>query len=183
MFINPNEAIENGWILFPEWMSIEYREKCIQPNALDITADVISKIVSNPEVPAFLSETQKQFHQFQICSPDSQGFIDLESKEVYDVHSDFYVSIPTGVAAELTIRSTLNRAGLALNSGIWDSGYVGHLGMIIYNRSGLFKLALHTRVCQIKFIRSDSVGLYAGGYNHSRDTLWRDETLTPLQMH
>jgi deoxycytidine triphosphate deaminase len=89
--------------------------------------------------------------------------------------SDFYVSVPEKVAGDLIIRSTLNRCGLALNSGLWDSGFKGNLGAIIYNRtSGQFRLMPHTRVCQLKFIMSDSSGMYAGGYNREMGKHWLD---------
>ena len=63
--------------------------------------------------------------------------------------------------------------GVVLNSGLWDSGYRGHLGAVVRNRSGLLKLHMNTRVCQIKFIRSEVSGVvYAGGYNKEKGEHW-----------
>lgn len=175
MFINPKVAIQEGWITFPEWMDDKFREKCIQPNALDITADLIHVIQPRFDSPAFLSEADKGFHPLIKLVPDDNNFVDIQPLSVYDIHSDFRVNIPEGIAAELVIRSTLNRAGLALNSGLWDSGFRGNLGATLFNRSGPFRLALHTRVCQIKFIRSEVSGImYAGGYNSDADAHWSE---------
>lgn len=174
MFINPKTAIEEGWIVFPEWMTDEQKTKCIQPNAIDITADKISLIEPGDE-PAMLSESHKQFHRLTPMTPDSYGYVDILHHRSYDIHSDFYVKIPEGVAAELIIRSTLNRAGLALNSGLWDSGFRGNLGMVVYNRAGHFKLQEHTRVCQIKFVRSEVSGIvYNGSYNANKGQHWTE---------
>lgn len=172
MFISPKTAISEGWIKFPDWMDEEQQTKCIQPNAIDITADGISQIIAGAE-GALLSESDKRFHNLLKCDPDADGYVDLLPNGLYDVHSDFYVDLPEGVAAELVIRSTLNRMGVVLNSGLWDSGYRGHLGAVIRNRSGLLKLHMNTRVCQIKFIRSEVSGVvYAGGYNKEKGEHW-----------
>ena len=178
MFINPKTAIQQGWVKFPDSMSEELRTQCIQPNALDITADRVSRLVPT-ERAAHLSETSKGFHNLEVCEPDADGYIHIIPHGVYDIHSDFFVNIPNGAAGELVIRSTLNRAGLALNSGIWDSGYIGHLGCVLHNRTdGVFKLKLHTRVCQLKFIRSEiSDVLYSGGYNHVEGTHWKESSI------
>ena len=172
MFINPKTAIEKGWIKFPDWMTPEQQQKCIQPNALDITADKIFLLDSFSE--AMISEDGKVSRKIKPLDPVN-GFWLLDHQQVFDVMSDFYVEIPEGVAAELTIRSTLNRAGLALNSGIWDSGFKGNIGAIIHNRSGQCKLAPHTRMCQIKFIASDSNSLYSGGYNTDKGQHWTEK--------
>jgi deoxycytidine triphosphate deaminase len=176
MFINPKTAIQEGWVTFPAWMTEAQRAKCIQPNALDITADRIFEIVPGA-VPAHLSEETKSFHTLAELIPDEHGFVTLYGGCSYDVMSDFYVNVPDVAAGTLTIRSTANRAGMALNSGIWDSGFTGNLGFVMHNRIGCgrFKLKLHTRVCQLAFMSSDSAGTYAGGYNHAAGTHWSEK--------
>ena len=177
MLIKPQTAIQEQWVQFPSWMDDNFKTKCIQPNAIDITADRISRICPGVEQNAHLSETNKQFHPLIECQPDPDGYVDILPNTAYDIHSDFFVNIPNGVAGELIIRSTLNRAGLALNAGMYDSGYTGHLGMVLYNRTtGLFRLKLHTRVCQLKLVRSDmSDELYSGGYNHTVGSHWSEK--------
>lgn len=187
MFINPQTAVDEGWIHFPEWMEPEFRKKCMQPNAIDITADRMFCMAVNSHGFVHISETTKQLPaQIELfASQPLHGTLpedmwNIQNGRIYDAMSDFYVEIPDGVAAELTIRSTLNRCGLALNSGIWDSGFKGNLGMIIHNRSLQdVWLAPHTRVCQIKFIASDSNGSYAGGYNTERGQHWTTKSTGP----
>lgn len=173
MLINPNQAINEGWIKFPSWMTEEQRIKCIQPNAIDITGDKFF-LLNESDTQAHVSETSKSFHALKEIRPSTTSdTITLMAQRTYDVMSDFYVEIPEGVAAELIIRSTLNRLGLALNAGLWDSGFKGNLGCIIHNRMDTpILIDIHTRICQIKFYKSDSAGVYAGGYNTNQGQHW-----------
>lgn len=101
---------------------------------------------------------------------DPPEFWHLSSKKVYDGMSDVYVNLPEGIAAQLIIRSTFNRNGIFLTSGLYDSGFKGHIGFAIHNNSGEAKIGFGTRIGQIIFVSSDSVGSYAGGWNHEEGT-------------
>lgn len=171
MFINPKIAIEKGWVKFPEWMSEEQQHKCIQPNALDLTVDHIFHIAHSNVF--FISEDTKQMRggseiipvdgrhpvkQTDLCWNLTEG--------VYDILSDFYVEIPENVAAMLIVRSTFNRNGLYITSGLYDQGFKNNVGMTLHNRSGNATIVKGTRIAQIIFIESQSSGhLYSGGYN------------------
>ena len=103
-------------------------------------------------------------------------FWSISSHSVYDGMSDIYVELPEGVAAMLIIRSTFNRNGLFLTSGLYDSGYKGHLGFALHNRADAqARVAPGTRVGQVIFVSSDSAGMYAGGWNHDQGTHHSDE--------
>jgi deoxycytidine triphosphate deaminase len=90
--------------------------------------------------------------------------------------SDVYVEVPAGVAAKLIIRSTLNRNGIFLTSGLYDAGFKGNLGFVLHNRAGEAYLAPGTRVGQIEFYKSDSEGLYLGGYNTKEGQHWSEKS-------
>ena len=102
-------------------------------------------------------------------------FWHLPADCVVDGMSNITVDLPTGVACELIIRSTFNRNGIFLTSGLYDSGYQGPIGFAVHNRSGKAKIGVGTRIGQIKFVASDSNELYAGGYNHEAATHWTDK--------
>ncbi len=173
MFISPKVAIQEGWVKFPTWMDETFQQKCIQPNALDITCDRLFAI--NQENTFVLSETTKQMRGSYEQYAYSDWW-DMQPHTCYDMMSDFYVSVPAGVAGIFVTRSTLNRNGLQVTSGIWDSGFVGNLGGVITNNSGITKLAPHTRVCQLAFIKSEDSGiLYAGGYNTKQGEHWAEK--------
>lgn len=178
MLINPKVAIKEGWVKYPDWMSEEFRDKCLQPNALDISIDDI-KLIGNND--AYLSEDNKQMRKLFDVEQDDRGFWILEPGLAYDFTSDFYATIPEGVASKLIIRSTLNRCNLMVSAGLYDTGFFGHIAGVIRNLSypgiaphnrGRFFLAPHTRICQMEFYTSDNNGHYSGGYSHSQNTHW-----------
>ena len=170
MFINPQTAIKNGWI-----KGIKNPEKQVQPNAIDFTADKAFQI--NQEY-FYVSETYKQMRgsnpvnprpTYYESEPINSWFI--EGGGMLDFLSDIYVDLPEGVAAQLVIRSTLARNGLQLMSGLYDSGFKGHIGFLLHNRHEFEAIiAEGTRVGQIIFVQSESSDLYKGGYNHDMGT-------------
>jgi deoxycytidine triphosphate deaminase len=172
MFINPKTAIQEGWI------KGDITTANIQPNAIDFTVDRMFQL--NVASDFILCEQYKDMrNSFEIFPsaevitstepPQSNMFWNLQMG-VYDALSNFYVEVPEGVAAYLIVRSTLNRNGLFVTSGLYDSGFIGHIGFAIHNNGGPAYIAPGTRVGQIIFVESQNVGTYAGGYNHIQGT-------------
>ncbi len=162
MFIDPRVAIEKGWI-----RGIADQGVQVQPNAIDFTLDeVFSVNLANTFV---VSEGGKQMRGGAKVSPvpqrDGSGDFWVLVDPVYDCLSNMYVEVPEGVAALLVIRSTFNRNGIYLTSGLYDSGYKGHIGFVLHN-IGTTKVGVGTRVGQIIFVESSNAGIYAGQYNH-----------------
>lgn len=173
MFINPNTAIENGWIT-----GITDPEKQIQPNAIDFTLDKLYSISDNLFVISEEGGKQMRGGSEMAPVPDRASGINfwtLQAGRVYDGMSNISVDLPEGVAAMLIVRSTFNRNGIFLTSGLYDSGYKGHIGFAIHNRSDIARVGVGTRIGQIKFVASDSAGMYAGGYNHEAGSHWSEE--------
>lgn len=178
MFISPQTAIDNGWIKRADGTPIS--NEYIQPNAIDFTIDrmftaehsgthfkVVDTLVDGTVT------TVKQFPKFEemYTYEDSDPKFDrvpmfFLERGSYDFLSEFYVELPEGVAALLIVRSTFNRAGLFVTSGLYDSGFKGNIGAALHN-NGFTNASVGkgTRVGQIIFVASDSVGSYAGGYN------------------
>lgn len=168
MFINPKVAIEQGWVKFPEWMSEGFQQKCIQPNALDFTVDAFYLI---GEDTFKISETDKTMRaQAKLETVEGKYLL---TKGCYDAMSDFYVSVPEGIAAYLITRSTFNRNGVFIQSGLYDSGFKGNCGFVVYNMGGVTEIAPHTRIGQLIFVKSEDSGImYAGGYNTEAGQHW-----------
>jgi deoxycytidine triphosphate deaminase len=161
MFIKPTTAIANGWI-----QGITNQEKQVQPNAIDFTLDTL-KVLSADS--AIVSEDHKKMRELYDVPSTAMGWI-LEYRRVYDGTSSMYVDLPEGVAAILYTRSTLARNGVFLVSGLYDSGYKGHIGFTIYPICGNITIHPGTRVGQIAFVAAESAKLYAGGWNHEQGT-------------
>jgi deoxycytidine triphosphate deaminase len=163
MFIKPTVAIDNGWI------KGDFTDENIQPNALDFSLD---KLFTIDHTKVFrISEESKEMKGGQEVGPEidsktGQEYWRLNGHTSYDGMSDFYVDIPDGVAAMLIIRSTFNRNGIFITSGLYDSGFRGHCGFAIHNNSTYAYVAPNTRIGQIIFVESESAKMYSGGYNH-----------------
>lgn len=173
MFINPKEAIANGWIT-----GIQDEELQVQPNAIDFTLDRLFNINDNEFIvckdPANPKKEMKQMRGGAEMSPypDRRTGIQFFSLDTgsYDMLSDVFVEVPEGVAAMLVTRSTFVRNGLFLVSGLYDTGFKGHVGCVLHNMMGTAKVQKGTRVGQIIFVEASHANVYAGGYNHAAGT-------------
>lgn len=187
MFIDPRTAIKEGWITFPEWMDDSFRDKCIQPNALDITIDKLFGV--DYTTPFMVSEKTRIMRKTSEMSPlemkrapeysafDGEATWSLQNGHVYDAMSDFRVNVPDGIAAMLVPRSSFNRNGTFIMSGLYDSGFANNVGYMIYNLGGNSLIAQHTRIGQIIFVTSEtSDKLYNGIYNKNQGQHWSSVT-------
>lgn len=175
MFINPKVAIENGWIKFPEWMTEEQKAECLQPNAIDITMDAVFGF-DHSSYFILTDDTKVMRKQNKIVAQDlpNHGLV-YPISGVVDVLSDFYVNIPAGYAGYLIVRSTFNRNGLFVTSGMFDQGFAGSVGFALHNRGQVAYIAPHTRIAQFVFVKSEDSGeLYSGGYNTKQSQHWTD---------
>ncbi len=154
MFISARKAIEEKWITGIR------DEKQMQPNAVDITADRLFKL-NNQNVFTFSSEGKTHRNRTEITNPDVWTL----EPGVYDVVSDCYVKMTQGIAGYLITRSTLNRNGVFIQSGLYDSGYKGPVQCILYNLFGITVLEPGLAVAQFVFVDAPSGHTYAGGYN------------------
>ena len=171
MFISPKVAIDNGWVKLPEGVDIN---KVLQPNALDFTLDKVYTI--DPRAHFFISEDKKQMRggkelvaEFDAQRQENYWRLDTG---VYDGMSNFYVDVPEGVAAWLIVRSTFNRNGVFITSGIYDTGFKNYLGFTVHNRSGIAFISPGTRIGQLIFVKSESIGMYQGIYNNNAGEHW-----------
>lgn len=162
MFINPAEAVKNGWI-----KGLTNPEKQLQPNGIDFTLDILKEVNYNDV--ARISESHKSMRALLDVQMFGPEWV-LRGGTVYDGTSNVYIEVPEGVAAILYTRSTFVRNGVFIVSGIFDSGYKGHIGFTIYPIGGQTLVEPGTRIGQVAFIKADSAGLYAGSYNHDAGT-------------
>lgn len=158
MFLNPREVFESGWLRGVE-------ETDIQPNAIDISVDKVFTLFEH--TPFILRKDSKQHHtrrEAEIEVWDTTHLWKL-TPGAYDFVSNVYVEVPEGVCGWLITKSTLNRNGVIAHSGLYDSGYKGHLSGSLYVMGGLSYIEEGARVAQFILGHSSSAGLYKGGYN------------------
>ncbi len=176
MLFSPRVAIMNGWI------TGNIEEKNIQPNAIDFSLDRLFTINGNE--PFVISEEKKIMRCGEELVPslyddlrhdDNKSYWKLEPKKVYDGMSNFHVTLPEGIAAMLIVRSTFNRNGVFLTSGLYDSGFNGSIGFAIHNPCGFTFIEPGTRIGQIVFVAADSAKMYDGGWNHEAGTHYTEK--------
>lgn len=166
MIINPKIITSS---LFPDQI---IPEKNIQPNGIDFNLDRVFKLVQTPGIVPSLSEEGKTFFNLQEILPDSEDYFVFEPNVVYDCSSVQHVTIDEGVASILLIRSTLNRLGMVLSAGLYDTGFNGAIGFTLCSRVGPVRIKKGTRVGQIVTWAAVNNGMYSGGYNHKQGSTW-----------
>lgn len=163
MFINPKTLIDSGYIKGIRDVAVQ-----VQPNAVDFTLDSVKRVGKDT---CYISETRKTMRTTTDNQPHGTDWM-FESGCVYDGSSGIYVEVPEGMAAVLYTRSTFARNGIFIMSGLYDSGYKGHIGFTIYTIGGPAVIAQGTRIGQIAFIAADTAKMYAGGYNTEQGQHW-----------
>ena len=94
-------------------------EENIQPNAVDLCIDRVWEI-GNDEFYIGIDKKQHRKDTKEIF-PDSTGEWLLEEGKKYQFDTSHWVVIPEGFAGWLIPRSTLNRNGITITSGLYDS--------------------------------------------------------------
>lgn len=175
MFLSPIQAIEEKWITHPECETIDdWKErKFVSPNAIDFTIDRLFSINHNNGF--HISEGGKQMRGGSeiplVCDRTEQlKYWKIDERTCYDALSNMYVEVPDGAACMLIVRSSFGRNGLFITSGLYDSGFKGHIGFVLHNNSGPAYIASGTRIGQIMFIESNNALRYAGQWNHEAGT-------------
>lgn len=149
--------------------------KSMQPNAVDIRVSEISTVEDVDHVYStfhdqlFVISDTETVHKISSTpiQPDSEGFVTLY-KGIYQFTTPHYCIIPDGYCGWIIHRSSLNRNGVFIMSGLYDSGFQGYVGATLYNLAGRVKIKLGTRVGQFLVAKSSSVGLYTGQYNQPK---------------
>lgn len=165
----------------------------VQPNALDFTLDDLhmisynsfsylsndkSKVIHKKRDQVDLVDAATANHTYQFSNQplvhgENKGWVVLPNVQ-YDGMSSVYVKVPEGMCAFLIGRSTLNRNGIMMYSGLYDSGFEGNIGFILYNHNGPVFIEKGTMVGQIYFVKADDAGKYAGGYNTQKGQHWTE---------
>ena len=88
-----------------------------QPNAVDLRVKKIFEI--NKKSPFIISEEDKTHRGSTEVQPDEEGWFNLE-RGTYEIIMENIVSVGEGYAGFVITRSTLNRNGLFITSGLYD---------------------------------------------------------------
>ena len=132
-----------------------------QPNAVDLRINKIFEI--NKKSPFIISEEGKTHRGSTEVQPDEEGWFNLE-RGTYEIVMENIVSVEEGYAGFVITRSTLNRNGLFITSGLYDSGYHGVMAGCLHVRVGPAKIKKGTRVGQFLLFEAETLSMYDGSY-------------------
>lgn len=131
-----------------------------QPNAVDLRLGKIFRI--KPELFQ-VSNEEKKHRGTEELKPDHLGYYTLEPGH-YEVVMENIINVGEGEAGWVITRSTLNRNGCFLTSGLYDTGYHGVMAGVLHVTIGTARIKHGTRVGQYLSFDAESLSKYDGDY-------------------
>lgn len=136
----------------------------IQPNAVDLR---IGKVFTIKPKVFLIDEEQKQHRGSVELQPGPDGYWWLEPGS-YEVIMQNEINVADGEAGWVITRSTLNRNGVFLTSGLYDSGYHGVMAGVMHVSVGPMKIKPGTRIGQYLNFDAETLRLYKGDYGKGK---------------
>lgn len=139
----------------------EVQEGDVQPNAVDLRLGKIFPIKN--EMFEISNEHKKHRGTEEALQPDADGYYLLEPGE-YEVVMENIIHVGENEAGWVITRSTLNRNGLFLTSGLYDSGYHGVMAGVLHVTVGPARIKKGTRIGQYLSFNAEALHSYDGDY-------------------
>jgi len=130
-----------------------------QPNAIDLR---LGKVFAINNTLFELSEEGKRHRGTTEITPVYDWYYLEEG--TYEVVMENIVTIGADEAGWVITRSTLNRNGVFITSGLYDSGYNGVMAGAMHVRGGPVRIKKGTRVAQFLLFKAEALTLYNGSY-------------------
>lgn len=140
-------------------------QKDVQPNAVDLRVDKFFRVADSDFV---ISEDHKQHRGSIEIEPDMDGWFYLE-KGHYEVVMKNIIDVGKDEAGWVITRSTLNRNGLFLTSGLYDTGYNGVMAGMLHVTIGPARIKKGTRIGQYLNFEAESIKEYDGSYGLDKE--------------
>jgi deoxycytidine triphosphate deaminase len=140
------------------------KEGDVQPNAVDLRVDKVFRIESNLFT---IDESQKVHRGSTEMIPNENGNWFLPAGH-YEVIMENNIKVGDNEAGWVITRSTLNRNGVFLTSGLYDSGYDGCMAGCMHIAVGDMKLQRGTRIGQYLSFEAEALHSYDGDYGHAK---------------
>ena len=132
----------------------------VQPNAVDLRLKKVFEI--QPDV-FVIDEKTKTHRKTQEITPDPEGYFNLKPGK-YEVVMENEIHVAEGEAGWVVTRSTLNRNGVYITSGLYDSGYNGVVAGVLHVNIAPMKVQIGTRIAQFLLFEAESLSAYNGDY-------------------
>lgn len=138
--------------------------KDVQPNAVDLRLGKIFKIKDNVFT---IDEDQKIHRGSEEHEPWEDGYYYLYPGS-YEVIMENEIHVGPDEAGFVITRSTLNRNGLFLTSGLYDTGYEGVMAGVLHVNVGLARIKPGTRIGQYLNWKAEALSSYDGDYGKDK---------------
>jgi len=137
----------------------------IQPNAVDLRLDKVFQIQPN----IFEISNEHKLHRgSREILPDTDGYFTLYPG-AYEVIMENIIHVGEGEAGWVITRSTLNRNGCFITSGLYDSGYHGVMAGVLHVTVDTAKIKKGTRVGQYLSFDAEALKAYDGSYGIGKE--------------
>jgi len=147
----------------------------VQPNAVDLRLSKVFAIKDN----VFEITNESKTHRGSVeIQPDDEGFFNLVPGS-YEVVMENEIGIGDNEAGWVITRSTLNRNGVFITSGLYDDGYGFNVGTgeftggamagCMHVGVGLARIRQGTRVAQYLSFDAESLHKYDGDYGNHKE--------------
>lgn len=136
------------------------REGDLQPNAVDLRLDKVY-MIDNTDVFE-ISEEGKKHRRTVALEPDEDGYFHLKYGQ-YEIVMENIINVGDDEAGWVITRSTLNRNGIFITSGLYDSGYNGVMAGCLHC-GGPAKIKKGTRIGQYLSFDAEMLSKYNGSY-------------------
>lgn len=136
-----------------------FDDDMIQPNAIDLRLDRIWQMHGMFSID---EESKDHRHKNEIFV-DDDGYFYLNPGS-YEVSFKHIVDISSTEAGFVITRSTLNRNGVFITSGLYDSGYNGSMAACLHVGGGMMRIKPDTRIAQFVLWDTEAVHQYDGDY-------------------
>jgi deoxycytidine triphosphate deaminase len=141
------------------------QDQDVQPNAVDLR---LGKVFFIRPAAFVIDEEQKKHRGSVELTVDPDGYYTLKEGH-YEVVMENVIKVGEGEAGWVITRSTLNRNGVFLTSGLYDSGYHGVMAGVMHVTCGPMKIKPGTRIGQYLSFDSEALSKYDGSYGIGKE--------------
>jgi len=137
----------------------------VQPNAVDLRVD---KIFDIKQERFYISNDKKQHRGSteKLLSREGEWFL---QPGAYEVIFENIIDVAEGEAGFVITRSSLNRNGLYLTTGLYDSGYNGVMAAVLHVTTAPAVIKKGTRLGQFLLFKSETLSMYDGDYGLNKE--------------
>lgn len=141
------------------------QEGDVQPNAVDLRLGKV--FVINDDLFQ-VSNGEKKHRSTREIKPDIEGYYNLAPGH-YEVVMENVINVGEDEAGWVITRSTLNRNGVFLTSGLYDSGYHGVMAGVMHVSVGQARIKQGTRIGQYLSFNAEALHSYDGSYGIGKE--------------